>query len=654
MSKISLLSEEQVWGKHYDGPPDVMKCSSVIYDDGRLDVLKKYGTACAVTDFCILLGAYVSAHFTSEGKTLSDRAGFWWTASSCSDGRVRVASKVGAMCAREPLERTDAARPCISLAEVPEELIKKAESVDGISEIQYGEYPQTVAPMSVTISLELLLKDEKLKKTGKAYTIDSRKYGDREKGFLPRKLTEYEYDGKKYVQVKANSDFGGQQFELSNGVGYVNGDYVWIEVLPVVWLVDHKAGVAISKKCLFSGVKFVEEGSYGGDFENSWMHRYLNVYFGPELLWDSRASGRNLLSEERGVKRNPYHFSFDSVSEEEIIAGAVQSGVAVFLHGKSGDGKSARIRQLDPDCEILYLRNASPELLNGKSVYNSNTGEMLDIPPTWYKKICEKCKREPDKIHILFFDELSNAYPSIQGMAFNIILDREVNGIWKLPDNCRIVAAGNEMKDSLAANELVEPLFGRFAHVYIETDAGSWLKWGATPQTDYKRLDFEQRSYLHKIHPAVYAFIAYKKELALRSRFTGEKPNADPRKWEMASRILYQTSKPEMLRAFVGSELTHEFCHFCRQQVISIQDVVEGSYDRRLIEAMNVSERYAAAVGLSFADEEELETVRKFVFDLGPEFCTVFDALWARGEEPRLERIGELKAESLCVSVPCI
>ena len=122
----------------------------------------------------------------------------------------------------------------------------------------------------------------------------------------------------------------------------------------------------------------------------------------------------------------------------------------------------------------------------------------------------------------------------------------------------------------------------------------------------------------------------------------------------MVSRILYQTGKPEMLRAFVGSELTHEFCHFCRQQVISLQDVIEGNYDRKIIEAMNVSERYAAAVGLSFTDEDNLDTVRKFVFDLGPEYCTVFDSLWTRGEEPRLERINELKAESLSVTVPCV
>ena len=52
---------------------------------------------------------------------------------------------------------------------------------------------------------------------------------------------------------------------------------------------------------------------------------------------------------------------------------------------------------------------------------------MLDVKPTWLVNLEEKCKKEPDKIHVVFFDELTNALHAIQGMAFNIILDREVN-----------------------------------------------------------------------------------------------------------------------------------------------------------------------------------------------------------------------------------
>lgn len=90
--------------------------------------------------------------------------------------------------------------------------------------------------------------------------------------------------------------------------------------------------------------------------------------------------------EQQEKRRNPYGFNFKKVSEEDIIKGAIESGVAVFLHGRSSEGKSARVKQIDPNCVIIYLRNATPESINGKSVYNAETGEMIDIKPAWLKK----------------------------------------------------------------------------------------------------------------------------------------------------------------------------------------------------------------------------------------------------------------------------
>ena len=326
-------------------------------------------------------------------------------------------------------------------------------------------------------------------------------------------------------------------------------------------------------------------------------------------------------------RRNPYCLKFGQVSEEEIIRGAIESGVAVFLHGPSSEGKSARVKQIDPTCEIIYLRNATPESLNGKSVYNGSTGEMMDVPPTWLKKLQEKCEKEPDRFHVVFFDEITNALPSIQGIAFNIVLDREVNGIWKLPENARIVAAGNDMKDSLAANQLAEPLFNRFAHVYIKTTTEGWLKWASE----------------HNIHPAIYSYIAYKKGETLRSKYDGEKPNADPRKWEMASKMLYATGSPEMLRALVGEDITREFVEFCNQQVITLDDVINGNYTDRDIQSLNTAERYATTMGLTRVDDNNLEKVRGFVTGLGAEFGAIFDALWTHGDESKLERLAEAK-----------
>lgn len=309
-----------------------------------------------------------------------------------------------------------------------------------------------------------------------------------------------------------------------------------------------------------------------------------------------------------------------------MIRGAIESGVAVFLHGKSSEGKSARVKQIDPECTIIYLRNVTSESLNGKSVYNSETGEMIDVKPTWLKKLEDRCEKEPDKYHIVFLDEITNALPSIQGIAFNIVLDREVNGIWQLPKNARIVAAFNDMKDSLAANELAEPLFNRFAHVYIQTTVESWLEWASE----------------HNIHPAIYAFIAYKKGEVLRSKYDGEKPNADPRKWEMASKMLYKTGQPEMLRVLVGEEITREFVSFCNQRVITLDDVLNNNYTESDLQ-MNTSEIYATAIGLSQVDETNFEKVREFVLKLGAEPCSLFELLWVHGDDARLEKVYEAR-----------
>ena len=100
-----------------------------------------------------------------------------------------------------------------------------------------------------------------------------------------------------------------------------------------------------------------------------------------------------------------------------------------------------------------------------------------------------------------------------------------------------------------------------------------------------------------------------------------------------------------MLRALVGEDITREFVEFCRQQVITLEDVINGNYTEREIELLNTAERYSTTMGLSRVDEANLEKVRSFVTKLGAEFTAIFDTLWTNGDEERLERIAEIKLE---------
>ena len=624
---LTLLSEGQIWGND---------------KESQLEVIRKYGTKAAITDLCVLTGSYLcedTDYNIDEDSSLKGRTSWFWTRSDDNADDVRTVIGTGDRNGTYRYRRDGAVRPVLQSSVIFSQISpNRVRGYNGTEEVEYGEYPQYAADSRMQSILELEY-NRGMKKTGRSYTFDSVKYDDYDTGFKPVTYEEYEYQGKKYIRIKANSDFGGNKFKLSNGAFYRDDDYVWVEVSPVKWLIDDRTGILVSKIGLVSGIRFLGRNhNYKGDFSRTEMKEYLDRYMIHDLtqtatftrLQDMTPEEKAQFEEKRKQaekRRNPYGLKFGQVSEEEIINGAIESGVAVFLHGPSSEGKSARVKQIDPTCEIIYLRNATPESLNGKSVYNQATGEMIDVKPTWLKKLEEKCEKEPDRFHIVFLDEITNALPSIQGIAFNIVLDREVNGIWKLPENARIVAAGNDMKDSLAANKLAEPLFNRFAHVYIKTTTESWLKWASE----------------HNIHPAICSYIAYKKGKTLRSKYDGEKPNADPRKWEMASKMLYATGSPEMLRALVGEDITREFVQFCNQQVITLDDVLNGNYTDRDIQALNTAERYATTMGLSQVDDNNLEKVRSFVAGLGAEFGAIFDVLWTHGDESKLERIAEAK-----------
>lgn len=317
-------------------------------------------------------------------------------------------------------------------------------------------------------------------------------------------------------------------------------------------------------------------------------------------------------------EKNPYGFDYDSVEDEDLIRTYVDGDIPVFLHGLSGSGKSDRVLQIDPNCVKIYMASAKPETVAGKSAVIN--GEVRDIPPEWYVKICELCEKEPNKNHILFFDEITNAPPSLQGLAYNIILNKEVNGKWKLPSNCRIVAAGNEMDESLAANEMPEPLFRRMAHVYVQTTIEKWVLWASE----------------HKLHPAIISFIVSNgydtnKNKVFRTECNGKDPCVDPRKWEMASKLLKQSNNPRTLLGILGKDITDKFVEFVRAEYISLDQVIRGDYDKS-DGKVGPDKAHRIVNALCGVDADNVRQVVDYIrLRLYPENYELFKKIWTAG-----------------------
>ena len=486
--------------------------------------------------------------------------------------------------------------------------------------LEYGMYPQKAVSSSLNKELETLFENGILKTTGNIYTTINETITCLDHPII-EKCNEYDYNGKRYVRL---DQFVGDVVNIDASTGAILPE--WLEVSPINWIVDDESRKLISETVLTAGMNFFPADN-STSFKNSSVYKFLNDTFIREMLQSQEKLNTNTEESTEKKEINPYGLNFNEVSEEDIIKGSLDSGLSVFLHGQSSEGKSSRVKAIDPDCEIIYLGSTTLDMFVGKSVYNANTGKADVIKPYWLERLEEKCEKEPERIHIVFLDELTNAFPSVQSYAYNLVLDKKLNGMWQLPENARIVAAGNDMEDSIAAHQMPEPLFNRFVHVYIKTSVRSWLKWASD----------------NNIHPAIYGFIAYKKDESLRTKYDGVKPNADPRKWEMASKMLYATGSPEMLRGLVGEDVTREFIQFCKQKIITLNDVINDNYSDREINALNVSEKYATTMNLTQVDEKNLEKVRNFTKRLGKEFCSLFESMWIHNDDARLELIAEAR-----------
>ena len=136
MMDYSVLSDDQVFGNN------------------QLEIMSQYGSKCAITDFAILLGGYVSPnYFSSDGDSIKNRTGWWWTKTPSNDG-VIVISPNGNKVSCNPMEYRIGVRPMVPYSTIASRVDREARNKFGVFEVKYGEYPQTVVSKDLSKTLE--------------------------------------------------------------------------------------------------------------------------------------------------------------------------------------------------------------------------------------------------------------------------------------------------------------------------------------------------------------------------------------------------------------------------------------------------------------------------------------------------------------------
>lgn len=184
--EITLLKEEDVWG------------------DSALEVIQAYGTRTGISDAAIVLGTFVGyGSRNSAGVT----SGCVWTASFLEGGSLCVVGAFGKEFNFFPRTREAAVRPALSASatsKISPSNVREMRFGNGktVQICEYGAYPQTVAPESISQELEVQYQKNALKPTGKNYTFDSAELEAFDTGFTPRNHKEYMFNGKKYVRIE--------------------------------------------------------------------------------------------------------------------------------------------------------------------------------------------------------------------------------------------------------------------------------------------------------------------------------------------------------------------------------------------------------------------------------------------------------------------
>ena len=127
------------------------------FERDKLDILEKRGTQAAITDFSILLGAYVSDYHVENDSSLEGRTGYYWTKSDDGDDDARVVNGDGLLSSSDVFFRTGVARPALpfsSIGLIPTNGESGKRARDGILEVEYGYYPQKAVSRDMQERLE--------------------------------------------------------------------------------------------------------------------------------------------------------------------------------------------------------------------------------------------------------------------------------------------------------------------------------------------------------------------------------------------------------------------------------------------------------------------------------------------------------------------
>lgn len=147
----------------------------------------------------------------------------------------------------QPWQNSLGIRPAVRFSELQKVGKYIGRDEDGIHCIEYGEYPQSKVEEEKRLELTKALKEGKLTRTEKTYSVLNKK--PRNSSGLPLCFGGYIVDENKHIiELK--------EYKAKDGNKYVMNQGIWYKVEPIVWQVAKKDDLALTKNILNNGLLY--------------------------------------------------------------------------------------------------------------------------------------------------------------------------------------------------------------------------------------------------------------------------------------------------------------------------------------------------------------------------------------------------------------
>lgn len=159
----------------------------------------------------------------------------------------------------------------------------------------------------------------------------------------------------------------------------------------------------------------------------------------------------------------------------------------VFLAGQPGIGKSAVVKNLAKTLhtEVFVLSvnqlGTREDLTGARAIKDEkeNTYRQIFFPHAIIQDAIDYAKAHPSETPLLFLDEINRTSPDVTSAILALITERRI-GTTDLPDNIRIIAAGN---DEGNVNNLDDASITRMAIFHVKPDVSEFIN--AQPDLNY-------------------------------------------------------------------------------------------------------------------------------------------------------------------------